>query len=69
MEHGVAKLSPKSPLFSDQAADKKKENFTPKPMSVYCNPSKGDGGAKMFLKGVPEGVIDGYAYFAPPVCP
>uniref|UniRef100_A0A8C7UY09 Calcium-transporting ATPase n=1 Tax=Oncorhynchus mykiss TaxID=8022 RepID=A0A8C7UY09_ONCMY len=33
-----------------------------KSMSVYCTPSKGDGGAKMFVKGAPEGVIDRCAY-------
>ncbi|KAF3853564.1 hypothetical protein F7725_014252 [Dissostichus mawsoni] len=31
-----------------------------KSMSVYCTPTKGDGGAKMF--GAPEGVIDRCAY-------
>uniref|UniRef100_A0A673CT76 Calcium-transporting ATPase n=1 Tax=Sphaeramia orbicularis TaxID=375764 RepID=A0A673CT76_9TELE len=45
-----------------------KKNFTlefsrdRKSMSVYCTPSKGDGGAKMFVKGAPEGVIDRCAY-------
>uniref|UniRef100_A0A8D3D5R4 Calcium-transporting ATPase n=1 Tax=Scophthalmus maximus TaxID=52904 RepID=A0A8D3D5R4_SCOMX len=33
-----------------------------KSMSVYCTPMKGDGGAKMFVKGAPEGVIDRCAY-------
>ncbi|KAK7919636.1 hypothetical protein WMY93_010920 [Mugilogobius chulae] len=33
-----------------------------KSMSVYCTPSKGDGGAKMFVKGAPEGVIDRCTY-------
>ncbi|KAK6329194.1 hypothetical protein J4Q44_G00011720 [Coregonus suidteri] len=33
-----------------------------KSMSVYCTPVKGDGGAKMFVKGAPEGVIDRCAY-------
>ncbi|XP_076616582.1 sarcoplasmic/endoplasmic reticulum calcium ATPase 1-like [Chaetodon auriga] len=33
-----------------------------KSMSVYCTSSKGDGGAKMFVKGAPEGVIDRCAY-------
>uniref|UniRef100_A0AAQ4QDT1 Calcium-transporting ATPase n=1 Tax=Gasterosteus aculeatus aculeatus TaxID=481459 RepID=A0AAQ4QDT1_GASAC len=33
-----------------------------KSMSVYCTPTKGDGGAKMFVKGAPEGVIDRCAY-------
>jgi len=33
-----------------------------KSMSVYCTPAKGDGGAKMFVKGAPEGVIDRCAY-------
>ncbi|XP_068610599.1 ATPase sarcoplasmic/endoplasmic reticulum Ca2+ transporting 1, like isoform X1 [Brachionichthys hirsutus] len=33
-----------------------------KSMSVYCSPTKGDGGAKMFVKGAPEGVIDRCAY-------
>uniref|UniRef100_A0A4W5PBI2 Uncharacterized protein n=1 Tax=Hucho hucho TaxID=62062 RepID=A0A4W5PBI2_9TELE len=31
-------------------------------MSVYCTPAKGDGRAKMFVKGAPEGVIDRCAY-------
>merc|ERR1712042_129336 len=45
-----------------------KKNFTlefsrdRKPMSAYCTPAKGDGGAKMFVKGAPEGVIDRCAY-------
>uniref|UniRef100_A0A667WYK0 Calcium-transporting ATPase n=1 Tax=Myripristis murdjan TaxID=586833 RepID=A0A667WYK0_9TELE len=45
-----------------------KKNFTlefsrdRKSMSVYCTPAKGDGGAKMFVKGAPEGVIDRCAY-------
>ncbi|XP_028990645.1 ATPase sarcoplasmic/endoplasmic reticulum Ca2+ transporting 1, like isoform X2 [Betta splendens] len=45
-----------------------KKNFTlefsrdRKSMSVYCTPSKGDGGPKMFVKGAPEGVIDRCAY-------
>ncbi|XP_022076293.1 ATPase sarcoplasmic/endoplasmic reticulum Ca2+ transporting 1, like isoform X1 [Acanthochromis polyacanthus] len=45
-----------------------KKNFTlefsrdRKSMSVYCTPGKGDGGAKMFVKGAPEGVIDRCAY-------
>merc|ERR1712112_504959 len=45
-----------------------KKNFTleffrdRKSMSAYCTPSKGDGGAKMFVKGAPEGVIDRCAY-------
>ncbi|XP_038132724.1 sarcoplasmic/endoplasmic reticulum calcium ATPase 1 isoform X1 [Cyprinodon tularosa] len=45
-----------------------KKNFTlefsrdRKSMSVYCTPTKGDGGAKMFVKGAPEGVIDRCAY-------
>ncbi|XP_026101235.1 sarcoplasmic/endoplasmic reticulum calcium ATPase 1-like isoform X2 [Carassius auratus] len=29
-----------------------------KSMSVYCTPTKGDAGSKMFVKGAPEGVID-----------
>ncbi|KAM4526109.1 ATPase sarcoplasmic/endoplasmic reticulum Ca2+ transporting 1, like [Fundulus diaphanus] len=33
-----------------------------KSMSVYCTPAKGDGGAKMFVKGAPEGVIERCAY-------
>ncbi|XP_078134871.1 ATPase sarcoplasmic/endoplasmic reticulum Ca2+ transporting 1, like isoform X1 [Sander vitreus] len=33
-----------------------------KSMSVYCTPTKGDGGAKMFVKGAPEGVIDRCTY-------
>merc|ERR1712002_315166 len=33
-----------------------------KSMSVYCTPTKGDGGAKMFVKGAPEGVIERCAY-------
>jgi len=33
-----------------------------KSMSTYCTPAKGDGGAKMFVKGAPEGVIDRCAY-------
>merc|ERR1739838_924492 len=33
-----------------------------KSMSAYCTPAKGDGGAKMFVKGAPEGVIDRCAY-------
>uniref|UniRef100_A0A674MEL5 Calcium-transporting ATPase n=1 Tax=Takifugu rubripes TaxID=31033 RepID=A0A674MEL5_TAKRU len=33
-----------------------------KSMSVYCTPAKGDGGAKMFVKGAPEGVIDRCTY-------
>uniref|UniRef100_A0A8C5CDE2 Calcium-transporting ATPase n=1 Tax=Gadus morhua TaxID=8049 RepID=A0A8C5CDE2_GADMO len=33
-----------------------------KSMSVYCTPGKGDGGAKMFVKGAPEGVIDRCTY-------
>nr|XP_057918341.1 ATPase sarcoplasmic/endoplasmic reticulum Ca2+ transporting 1, like isoform X2 [Doryrhamphus excisus] len=45
-----------------------KKNFTlefsrdRKSMSVYCTPTKGDGGAKMFVKGAPEGVIERCAY-------
>jgi len=45
-----------------------KKNFTlefsrdRKSMSAYCTPAKGDGGAKMFVKGAPEGVIDRCAY-------
>jgi len=45
-----------------------KKNFTlefsrdRKSMSAYCTPTKGDGGAKMFVKGAPEGVIDRCAY-------
>ncbi|XP_014902478.1 sarcoplasmic/endoplasmic reticulum calcium ATPase 1 [Poecilia latipinna] len=45
-----------------------KKNFTlefsrdRKSMSVYCTPGKGDGGAKMFVKGAPEGVIERCAY-------
>ncbi|KAG7277593.1 hypothetical protein CRUP_013911 [Coryphaenoides rupestris] len=45
-----------------------KKNFTlefsrdRKSMSVYCTPGKGDGGAKMFVKGAPEGVIDRCTY-------
>ncbi|KAK0155613.1 Sarcoplasmic/endoplasmic reticulum calcium ATPase 1 [Merluccius polli] len=45
-----------------------KKNFTlefsrdRKSMSVYCTPTKGDGGAKMFVKGAPEGVIDRCTY-------
>ncbi|XP_071752059.2 ATPase sarcoplasmic/endoplasmic reticulum Ca2+ transporting 1, like [Centroberyx gerrardi] len=45
-----------------------KKNFTlefsrdRKSMSVFCTPAKGDGGAKMFVKGAPEGVIDRCAY-------
>ncbi|ROL03937.1 Sarcoplasmic/endoplasmic reticulum calcium ATPase 1 [Anabarilius grahami] len=45
-----------------------KKNFTlefsrdRKSMSVYCTPSKGDAGCKMFVKGAPEGVIDRCAY-------
>uniref|UniRef100_A0A3Q2U9F8 Calcium-transporting ATPase n=1 Tax=Fundulus heteroclitus TaxID=8078 RepID=A0A3Q2U9F8_FUNHE len=45
-----------------------KKNFTlefsrdRKSMSVYCTPAKGDGGAKMFVKGAPEGVIERCAY-------
>uniref|UniRef100_A0AAR2LKE4 Calcium-transporting ATPase n=1 Tax=Pygocentrus nattereri TaxID=42514 RepID=A0AAR2LKE4_PYGNA len=45
-----------------------KKNFTlefsrdRKSMSVYCTPSKGDSGSKMFVKGAPEGVIDRCAY-------
>ncbi|XP_077062026.1 ATPase sarcoplasmic/endoplasmic reticulum Ca2+ transporting 1, like [Siphateles boraxobius] len=45
-----------------------KKNFTlefsrdRKSMSVYCTPSKGDAGSKMFVKGAPEGVIDRCAY-------
>ncbi|XP_043959184.1 ATPase sarcoplasmic/endoplasmic reticulum Ca2+ transporting 1, like isoform X2 [Gambusia affinis] len=45
-----------------------KKNFTlefsrdRKSMSVYCTPAKGDGSAKMFVKGAPEGVIDRCAY-------
>ncbi|TRY64736.1 hypothetical protein DNTS_017792 [Danionella cerebrum] len=45
-----------------------KKNFTlefsrdRKSMSVYCTPVKGDSGAKMFVKGAPEGVIDRCAY-------
>uniref|UniRef100_A0A665X008 Calcium-transporting ATPase n=1 Tax=Echeneis naucrates TaxID=173247 RepID=A0A665X008_ECHNA len=45
-----------------------KKNFTlefsrdRKSMSVYCTPGKGEGGAKMFVKGAPEGVIDRCAY-------
>uniref|UniRef100_A0A3Q3J0E2 Calcium-transporting ATPase n=1 Tax=Monopterus albus TaxID=43700 RepID=A0A3Q3J0E2_MONAL len=33
-----------------------------KSMSVYCTPTKGEGGAKMFVKGAPEGVIDRCSY-------
>uniref|UniRef100_A0A3Q3VKK3 Calcium-transporting ATPase n=1 Tax=Mola mola TaxID=94237 RepID=A0A3Q3VKK3_MOLML len=33
-----------------------------KSMSVYCTPTKGDGGSKMFVKGAPEGVIDRCIY-------
>ena len=33
-----------------------------KSMSAYCTPSKNVGGAKMFVKGAPEGVIDRCAY-------
>ncbi|KAJ3607786.1 hypothetical protein NHX12_024837 [Muraenolepis orangiensis] len=33
-----------------------------KSMSVYCTPAKGDGGAKMFVKGAPEGVIERCTY-------
>ncbi|MED6283896.1 Sarcoplasmic/endoplasmic reticulum calcium ATPase 1 [Characodon lateralis] len=45
-----------------------KKNFTlefsrdRKSMSVYCTAAKGDGGAKMFVKGAPEGVIERCAY-------
>uniref|UniRef100_A0A673HBM2 Calcium-transporting ATPase n=1 Tax=Sinocyclocheilus rhinocerous TaxID=307959 RepID=A0A673HBM2_9TELE len=45
-----------------------KKNFTlefsrdRKSMSVYCTPSKGDAGCKMFVKGAPEGVIDRCSY-------
>ncbi|KAG1941194.1 sarcoplasmic/endoplasmic reticulum calcium ATPase [Pimephales promelas] len=45
-----------------------KKNFTlefsrdRKSMSVYCTPTKGDAGSKMFVKGAPEGVIDRCAY-------
>ncbi|XP_075313835.1 ATPase sarcoplasmic/endoplasmic reticulum Ca2+ transporting 1, like isoform X2 [Odontesthes bonariensis] len=45
-----------------------KKNFTlefsrdRKSMSVFCTPAKGDGGAKMFVKGAPEGVIERCAY-------
>ncbi|XP_047232623.1 ATPase sarcoplasmic/endoplasmic reticulum Ca2+ transporting 1, like isoform X1 [Girardinichthys multiradiatus] len=45
-----------------------KKNFTlefsrdRKSMSVYCTAGKGDGGAKMFVKGAPEGVIERCAY-------
>ncbi|KAG5263068.1 hypothetical protein AALO_G00282160 [Alosa alosa] len=45
-----------------------KKNFTlefsrdRKSMSAYCTPTKGDGGAKMFVKGAPEGVIDRCTY-------
>uniref|UniRef100_A0AAY3ZSY2 Calcium-transporting ATPase n=1 Tax=Denticeps clupeoides TaxID=299321 RepID=A0AAY3ZSY2_9TELE len=45
-----------------------KKNFTlefsrdRKSMSVYCTPTKGDGGSKMFVKGAPEGVIERCAY-------
>ncbi|XP_037134594.1 ATPase sarcoplasmic/endoplasmic reticulum Ca2+ transporting 1, like [Syngnathus acus] len=45
-----------------------KKNFTlefsrdRKSMSVYCTPTKGDGGAKMFVKGAPEGVIERCMY-------
>uniref|UniRef100_A0A4W4HH99 Calcium-transporting ATPase n=1 Tax=Electrophorus electricus TaxID=8005 RepID=A0A4W4HH99_ELEEL len=45
-----------------------KKNFTlefsrdRKSMSVYCTPTKGDSGSKMFVKGAPEGVIDRCAY-------
>lgn len=33
-----------------------------KSMSVYCTPTKGDAGSKMFVKGAPEGVIDRCSY-------
>ncbi|KAK2876681.1 hypothetical protein QQF64_004444 [Cirrhinus molitorella] len=45
-----------------------KKNFTlefsrdRKSMSVYCTPTKGDAGSKMFVKGAPEGVIDRCSY-------
>ncbi|XP_060794753.1 ATPase sarcoplasmic/endoplasmic reticulum Ca2+ transporting 1, like isoform X2 [Neoarius graeffei] len=45
-----------------------KKNFTlefsrdRKSMSVYCTPSRGDSGSKMFVKGAPEGVIDRCTY-------
>ncbi|MCJ8738191.1 hypothetical protein PDJAM_G00032630 [Pangasius djambal] len=45
-----------------------KKNFTlefsrdRKSMSVYCTPTRGDSGSKMFVKGAPEGVIDRCAY-------
>ncbi|XP_017339511.1 ATPase sarcoplasmic/endoplasmic reticulum Ca2+ transporting 1, like isoform X2 [Ictalurus punctatus] len=45
-----------------------KKNFTlefsrdRKSMSVYCSPSRGDSGSKMFVKGAPEGVIDRCTY-------
>ncbi|KAM3859339.1 ATPase sarcoplasmic/endoplasmic reticulum Ca2+ transporting 1, like [Diretmus argenteus] len=45
-----------------------KKNFTlefsrdRKSMSAYCTPAKGDGGAKMFVKGAPEGVIERCTY-------
>ncbi|XP_059387943.1 ATPase sarcoplasmic/endoplasmic reticulum Ca2+ transporting 1, like isoform X2 [Carassius carassius] len=45
-----------------------KKNFTlefsrdRKSMSVYCTPTKGDTGSKMFVKGAPEGVIDRCSY-------
>nr|XP_055031077.1 ATPase sarcoplasmic/endoplasmic reticulum Ca2+ transporting 1, like isoform X1 [Misgurnus anguillicaudatus] len=45
-----------------------KKNFTlefsrdRKSMSVYCTPTKGDAGCKMFVKGAPEGVIDRCTY-------
>ncbi|MEQ2287033.1 Sarcoplasmic/endoplasmic reticulum calcium ATPase 1 [Ameca splendens] len=45
-----------------------KKNFTlefsrdRKSMSVYCTAAKGDGGAKMFVKGAPEGVIERCTY-------
>ncbi|XP_026133348.1 ATPase sarcoplasmic/endoplasmic reticulum Ca2+ transporting 1, like isoform X2 [Carassius auratus] len=45
-----------------------KKNFTlefsrdRKSMSVFCTPTKGDAGSKMFVKGAPEGVIDRCSY-------
>ncbi|KAI5102938.1 ATPase, Ca++ transporting, cardiac muscle, fast twitch 1 like isoform X1, partial [Silurus meridionalis] len=45
-----------------------KKNFTlefsrdRKSMSVYCTPTRGESGSKMFVKGAPEGVIDRCTY-------
>uniref|UniRef100_A0A8B9LIW0 P-type Ca(2+) transporter n=1 Tax=Astyanax mexicanus TaxID=7994 RepID=A0A8B9LIW0_ASTMX len=62
--HSIPTLSPPLQVIKQLM----KKNFTlefsrdRKSMSVYCTPTKGDSGSKMFVKGAPEGVIDRCAY-------